>query len=1168
MPQLSALSELTHAAARSLKARNIVNEQDIRALVQSACEARLRYFEGPERDAIERWALGAGRKHLIRELDAEPVDRALPGDPPWLEAALRRGESALRAIIHPEAQSEVEHIIDWALANPQRQLSKLSWAQAMENTARWDESLAKKGALEEDPDGIEAVCEALMFQPGARWVKVFSARALEREGALMRHCVGSYAAQVSAGQCSIYSLRDQANHPILTVEIASPQSEEAPGSIQQARAAFNQPPQPEHASALDALFGALVSSGMTLSAGTHLSESGALWDQPSQRLLLLCDLPEGGSYPGASISIGPRSGRLAEGLTFGRVSLGGAPDGGFPRQLNAREIVIEGREDYDLRQWSAKTLRTKSFFSSLQIDAIPEVHVGSLNQKNSSYALPIGALLSVKNAERARVVDSRFKSAIVQARSISLERLSALSASFSGAPGASDAPAHDAKSDALWAQDCFFERLEIDAGERPLSAFLERVDSASTRLLSESISLSSLDCETHTAAAQTSPALPTPSQPAEPVKLGALNPRPGQDHAVDLALSALNSQLKVGPIRALSRDERRHLARLLTPTRAVDLSAELWPSGGGPIFLPAAMEDAALIDYRRIASLSHWLCETLNPAPYRFDRRSRAGGMMDFNQLSLSERQSALAFEPLSQLPDLGPASLPFLNLRSSPEADLHSALIIPKSLRELGVSHHRIEAGSGGSIEIPLAACLRLFFPPNTPADRSEPRRADDGLASRYSDALKPDYPASATIKRQRASLVKKGLSQEQLDDAIEWMKRLRLMSPRVKSSGSAENLPSVCYFLGEALAQSSARISPRTAQKAQEALRAPIALDARKPPAASALPSKIQSALISAAFLCHRLGQLAENPAMARAAFAGWISSQSGFNPRDPEDPAQAASRALAFETAARAMLPDSCFGAQARAAIESRCREIDAKTPPSPGADSLLAKTALFLKPGDPQESRALLRAVEPMLESLSDERNAPLKALAQEAIRAHSLQDQPMAASLDPASIAEALRRKPLHGLMLAQELGSRVGQSAARLAQRMAEGATDPMDKAIRVEMDSARPMVALFTGPRQRALMQSFFKGFAASFFRTCADPSHAICYKDPDFPVYGVRLKESFMERICVALLGPRQENDTLYSAAYQSAYGVSLSASSLPIGSAMPVPAPAPAEARQARP
>ena len=53
-----------------------------------------------------------------------------------------------------------------------------------------------------------------------KWVMVFSQKALEREGKLMSHCVGSYCDLVKSGHSKIYSLRDKKNEPHCTVEVS------------------------------------------------------------------------------------------------------------------------------------------------------------------------------------------------------------------------------------------------------------------------------------------------------------------------------------------------------------------------------------------------------------------------------------------------------------------------------------------------------------------------------------------------------------------------------------------------------------------------------------------------------------------------------------------------------------------------------------------------------------------------------------------------------------------------------------------------------------------------------------------------------------------------------------------------------------------------------------
>ncbi len=71
----------------------------------------------------------------------------------------------------------------------------------------------------DDPDGIETVHA---FPDGLhRMVRLTSKAALVREGTLLDHCVGSYAAKVGTGQCEILSMRDADGMPVLTVEVSA-----------------------------------------------------------------------------------------------------------------------------------------------------------------------------------------------------------------------------------------------------------------------------------------------------------------------------------------------------------------------------------------------------------------------------------------------------------------------------------------------------------------------------------------------------------------------------------------------------------------------------------------------------------------------------------------------------------------------------------------------------------------------------------------------------------------------------------------------------------------------------------------------------------------------------------------------------------------------------------
>lgn len=109
---------------------------------------------------------------------------------------------------------EREHIIDYLMSDdaPKR-LRKMSYAQAKESAKKWSEGNQKKGRdLIDGPEDIEPFMD---LGDGTKIVKLLSKKAYEREGFLMRHCLGGY----QPGSTTIYSLRDEKNEPHVTFEI-------------------------------------------------------------------------------------------------------------------------------------------------------------------------------------------------------------------------------------------------------------------------------------------------------------------------------------------------------------------------------------------------------------------------------------------------------------------------------------------------------------------------------------------------------------------------------------------------------------------------------------------------------------------------------------------------------------------------------------------------------------------------------------------------------------------------------------------------------------------------------------------------------------------------------------------------------------------------------------
>jgi len=110
---------------------------------------------------------------------------------------------------------EREHILDYLMSSdaPQR-LRRMSYAQAKESAKKWSEANQKKGlALVDSNDDIEPFLD---LGDGTKIVKLLTKKAYQREGSLMRHCLGG---MEPGGKTAIYSLRDDKNNPHVTFEI-------------------------------------------------------------------------------------------------------------------------------------------------------------------------------------------------------------------------------------------------------------------------------------------------------------------------------------------------------------------------------------------------------------------------------------------------------------------------------------------------------------------------------------------------------------------------------------------------------------------------------------------------------------------------------------------------------------------------------------------------------------------------------------------------------------------------------------------------------------------------------------------------------------------------------------------------------------------------------------
>jgi len=246
MPTPSHFSSLAEKSAKKV-ARNALNAQEVKTFVDAVAKERFGALAEDKSVRLSAWLSSAASRWLIREGRAEPVSK-LPGaadaaggdatdnpsfsenavatqgsaPEPWAMDALARGEELWSIVLDDKVRRQLGHIADWIASDEPRQLGKVSFEQAIRATAAWDKRLRSQTAQEEDASGIAFVADATRAHkddPGAHWVRLSSAQALNREGALMGHCVGSYAEVVASEKTEIYSLRDTNNKPLATAEM-------------------------------------------------------------------------------------------------------------------------------------------------------------------------------------------------------------------------------------------------------------------------------------------------------------------------------------------------------------------------------------------------------------------------------------------------------------------------------------------------------------------------------------------------------------------------------------------------------------------------------------------------------------------------------------------------------------------------------------------------------------------------------------------------------------------------------------------------------------------------------------------------------------------------------------------------------------------------------------
>jgi hypothetical protein len=211
-----------------LNERNVINTNEIDGFV-----ARMSSAHHVRDKQIHQWLQTTLRKYLINDYPSvgqatgEFIQTRREYQAPWVDQALVRGEKLYKVYLGGGLPQTIDHVIDYLTQAmdppgdfPQdlkiRDLTRLSVPDAIEKSNDWTEWLQSRNIRGNAEAGEE---EVLKLGNGFRVVRLTNEAALDLEGKLMQHCVGSYAEEVEEDRTSIYSLRDSSNKPHATFEI-------------------------------------------------------------------------------------------------------------------------------------------------------------------------------------------------------------------------------------------------------------------------------------------------------------------------------------------------------------------------------------------------------------------------------------------------------------------------------------------------------------------------------------------------------------------------------------------------------------------------------------------------------------------------------------------------------------------------------------------------------------------------------------------------------------------------------------------------------------------------------------------------------------------------------------------------------------------------------------
>lgn len=142
----------------------------------------------------------------------------------------------LEVVNFREINRILAHLGDWAANSPDTFRNTII-GQSNSVTLSHINNLADQYFAQQvkkaNQNDISGAIPVMKLSNGFKWMKLTTATALNREGKLMGHCVGSYAKQVENNVTQIYSLWDSSNQPHCTIEIKNEEIVEIKGKQNQ-----------------------------------------------------------------------------------------------------------------------------------------------------------------------------------------------------------------------------------------------------------------------------------------------------------------------------------------------------------------------------------------------------------------------------------------------------------------------------------------------------------------------------------------------------------------------------------------------------------------------------------------------------------------------------------------------------------------------------------------------------------------------------------------------------------------------------------------------------------------------------------------------------------------------------------------------------------------------